>query len=414
MSPNPVFSSVEAPSKPSLEQRVQSLRLADKKSSNQPTNQLVPWGFCGILLLTSLALGYRTYRTGPVMINPDFPEKKTLSTSAQPPRETPTPAESASAGDLTLEYKGFVIAPHIIQVSPKVGGMLEWISPELEEGRRFREGELLGLIENIDYLADRNQYLGNLKNLEAQLNRQKQLPRPEEIPAAESKVKEAEANMLDQKDQKQRAERLFSQRVINEEDLVKRRQALQIAEYQLATKQADLALLKAGAWKPDLMAAESLVLKARAELERSQWKLDNTFIYAPISGTILTKKAEKGNLVNPSAYSNGVSASLCEMADLSDLEIELEIQERDISRVMINQPCRIVPEAYKQRSYNGHVSRILPQALRSKAAVVVRVKVSIPSDEEGIYLKPEMGVIVSFLKPMDQKFSSLEKTKEKN
>jgi multidrug resistance efflux pump len=277
--------------------------------------------------------------------------------------------------------------------------MLEWIPNDLEEGRRFNAGDLLGIIENVDYKADRDQSLGNLKNLEAQLLRQQQLPRPEELPASKAKVREAEANLLDQRDQCRRAEQLFTQRVIGEEDLVKRRQAFLVAEHQLAARQAEYDLLHAGAWEPDLKAAESLVIKAQAELDRAQWKLDNTFIYAPISGTILTKKAEKGNLVNPSAYSNGLSASLCEMADLSDLEIELEIQERDIGRVVVQQPCRIVPEAYRDRVYDGYVARMMPQALRSKSAVVVRVKVTIPPKEEGVYLKPEMGAIVSFLKP---------------
>src|SRR5271165_4750922 len=103
----------------------------------------------------------------------------------------------------------------------------------------------------------------------------------------------------------------------------------------------------AGSWKPDVQAGEALVVKARADLVKAQWRLDNTFVYAPVTGTILSKKAEKGNLVNPSAFSNGVSANLCDMADLCDLEVELEIQQRVISRVVVGQRCLVVPEAYQ-------------------------------------------------------------------
>jgi HlyD family secretion protein len=386
----------------SLGEKVRSLRLTDKQDGSAAPNRLLPWGLCAIFFVTTLAIGYRTYRLTPADLTPIGATTSPKPASTVDSKTGLAATPGGETGELTLEYKGYVIAPHVIQVSPKVGGMLEWIAPDLEEGRRFQAGDLLGIIENVDYKADRDQSLGNLKNLEAQLDRQQHLPRPEEVPAAKAKVREAEANLFDLRDQWQRAERLFVQRVINEEDLVKRRQAFQMADHQLAARQAELDLLKAGAWKPDLLAAESLVIKARAELDRSQWKLDNTFIYAPISGTILTKKAEKGNLVNPAAYSNGLSASLCEMADLSDLEIELEIQERDIARVTLNQPCRIVPEAYRQRVYQGYVARVMPQALRSKSAVVVRVKVSIPAKEEGLYLKPEMGAIVSFLKPKDK------------
>ena len=85
------------------------------------------------------------------------------------------------------------------------------------------------------------------------------------------------------------------------------------------------------------------------------------------------------------------------MADLSDLEIDLSIQERDVARVFKDQKCKVRAEAYPERMYEGHVSRLMPIADRAKGAVPVRVKVVIPAAEEGVYLKPEMGVNVSFL-----------------
>ena len=86
------------------------------------------------------------------------------------------------------------------------------------------------------------------------------------------------------------------------------------------------------------------------------------------------------------------------MADLSDMEVELTIQERDISRVSPGQKCRVRADAFPDRVYSGHVSRIMPIADRAKGAVPVRVKLDIPREEEGVYLKPEMGAVVSFLK----------------
>ena len=61
---------------------------------------------------------------------------------------------------------------------------------------------------------------------------------------------------------------------------------------------------------------------AKADLAKAKWRLDNTAIRAPVSGTILKKNAEYANLVNPQAFSNGTSSSLCDMADLTELEIE--------------------------------------------------------------------------------------------
>ena len=53
-------------------------------------------------------------------------------------------------------------------------------------------------------------------------------------------------------------------------------------------------------------------------------------------------------------------------------------------------------EAYPDRVYAGVVSHLMPIADRSKGAIPVRVKLTVPREEEGVYLKPEMGAIVSF------------------
>jgi multidrug resistance efflux pump len=146
---------------------------------------------------------------------------------------------------------------------------------------------------------------------------------------------------------------------------------------------------------------------AKAELAKAQWRLDNCVIRAPVTGVILSKKAEEGDIVNPVAFN--VSASLCEMADLSDLEVEMKIQERDISLIHVGQACRIRPEAYRDRLYEGYVSKIIPAADRGIGAVPVRVKVVrvvLPKDEaaenlqteQGKYLRPDMGAVVAFLK----------------
>jgi len=63
----------------------------------------------------------------------------------------------------------------------------------------------------------------------------------------------------------------------------------------------------------------------------------------------------------------------------------------------VNQKCRVRAEAFPDRAYDGTVSRLMPIADRAKGAIPVRVKIRIPREEEGVYLKPEMGAIVSFL-----------------
>src|SRR5206468_4212653 len=97
---------------------------------------------------------------------------------------------------------------------------------------------------------------------------------------------------------------------------------------------------------------------AQARFARANWRLQNCSIKAPVTGVILTKKAEFGSLINPVV--GGVSTSLCEMADLSDLEVDLEVDERDVSKVFDGQDCTIRVDAYPKRLYKGYVSRIMP------------------------------------------------------
>jgi HlyD family secretion protein len=65
--------------------------------------------------------------------------------------------------------------------------------------------------------------------------------------------------------------------------------------------------------------------------------------------------------------------------------------------------CKVRAEAYPERMYDGVVSRLMPQADRGKGSVPVRVRVNVPKEEEGVYLKPDMGVVVFFFKKNDNK-----------
>jgi multidrug resistance efflux pump len=138
-----------------------------------------------------------------------------------------------------------------------------------------------------------------------------------------------------------------------------------------------------------------------AERDKAKWRLDACVVLAPISGVILEKKTELGNTVRPEAFSNGLSASVCDMADLKSLEVEVDISERDIREIRKGQKCIIRTEAFTEKKYDGIVARIMPVASRSKASVTVRVKIFVPDDERD--LRPEMRARVQFLKNEEEK-----------
>jgi multidrug resistance efflux pump len=305
-----------------------------------------------------------------------------------------------------------------VQVSPKISGMIIWLNPRFEEGQHFtapKEGEpinedqhLLARLEDVDYRADRDH---SKAALDSAIQRHAELTRSweEEKEQAKAELDEQVANMDQLKLDADRSARLLRSNSLAEKDYEQAKFSYDAMERRVRRLRIAYSLMVRGPRVDRIRQAEADVESCRADLAKAQWKLENCAITAPVSGTILTKKAEKGNLVIPSAFAsdNGLSASLCDMANLSDLEVDLKIQERDISNIVKGQTCTVMPEAYQNYApfrkihpdgYEGKVSRMMPTADRGQSAIPVRVKIVVPKEEEGVYLKPDMGVIVNFHK----------------
>jgi len=295
---------------------------------------------------------------------------------------------------VVLESKGYIIPAHQIQVSPiEVGGRV--IELFVEEGKRFKKGDVLAVLEKTSYEALAAETVASLAAAEQRHLELQRGFRKEEIEQAKAELNEAMTQLKQTELEYKRNRELrgpaipardFEAAEAQYHGMVKRVERLRLA----------VTLLDMGPREERIAAARAEVEQSKARLTQARWRLENCTIRAPLDGTILTKKAELGNLVNPLAF-GATSGSICEMADLSDLEVELDITERDVSKVSKGMLCRIHTEAYPTRHYDGVVDRLMPIANRAKGAVPVRVKVKVPKEEEGVYLKPEMGAVVAFL-----------------
>ena len=124
--------------------------------------------------------------------------------------------------------------------------------------------------------------------------------------------------------------------------------------------------------------------------------LGNTIIRSPIAATVLERNVEQGEFVTTGFVGDrGAKGYVVSIADLNDLRVELDISQNDFAKVAPRQPCWIVTDAYPDKKYRGEVDLISPEANRSKATVLVRVKVLDPD----ALLKPDMNATVSFLSP---------------
>ena len=384
----------KAPSEPALEalsERVRAIRLPVPEETSPGLGRPGRWVVAVLLLAATVGLGYLAWRA-----TQQPQESLPPAEPGTPPEVFPAGGPALKEGEIVLQAKGYIVPKHQILISPLVSGRI--VRLNCDEGQRVQQGELLVEIESTEYEAE---YQRALANVEAAKQRYQELQkyREEEIRQARAELAEAQHQLAQAEDDHRRAEDLFARGIITQQEYDSSRRQAEMLRQRVNRLQAALELMEKGPREERRQAALAELQAAQAELARAQWRLDNCKIYAPITGTILKKNAERWNLVNPLATQG--SYSICEMADLSQLEVEVSVPERDIGNIFEGQLCKVYAEAYPEdifpgRVYAGRVSRLMPIADRAKGAIPVRVEFRVPPEEQGKYLKPEMGAMVSF------------------
>lgn len=399
----------------SLEERVKSLKISNVvEMQGTKKSTIFAWGLCFIMMFVAGLMTWRSYKITPAALD-STPQKTvsqvnnfTGSDSVKTVRENTQPGAVKGKENIVLEAKGYVVPVHQIQVSPKVPGMIEKLY--VEEGKRVKKGDVLAVLESIDYKADFEKAKAVLQVATQRKLEIKNGNRPEEIEQSKQEYLECLSNLEQLRGDLVRNRKLTGSASLSQREMDVASYSFEGMERKCSKLKFAYDLMVKGPREEKLKVAEAEVDQAAAELVKAQWRLNNCVITAPVSGVILTKKSEEGNIINPAAFN--ISASLCEMADLTDLEVDLSIQERDVASVFKGQKCMVMPEAFQNfapflklhpKGYEGVVSRLMPIADRGKGAIPVRVKIRVSPEEEGVYLKPDIGVIVAFMKDQDSK-----------
>jgi RND family efflux transporter MFP subunit len=176
-------------------------------------------------------------------------------------------------------------------------------------------------------------------------------------------------------------------------DATEQEAALKLAQAKLQLAEARLAKAKAAPSRGDVAIAQARVKVAQAQIVLAEHRVQCTVIRAPVSGTVLVKRAEVGSWIEPKG--NQVYANLCDLANLRKLDVEIWAPEKEFSKVFQGQSCVIQMEAVPSTSYKGQVVRILPVADRAKGAFGLRVRVDVP--EKDHRLRPELSALVQFI-----------------
>jgi len=330
-------------------ERLQSLHIAPEQRRRASGSVWKILALVGLILAAGTYFawprkgdGVRVFRGG-VKVESKEPASAVASAAAAPPASAPAaPAAPGKAEDVTFTVSGYIVNRERIEVSPRFMGLVEWIG--VKKGDRVEKGQVVVRLDDAEQKA-------RLTEIEGQL--------------AAARVGVERAKIA--------AERVQRLRATNNE----------------TQEKADEARLAVEGAQATLRQIEGIRDFAGVQLE---W----TVIHSPINGVVLEKLAEPGELVSPQSFggTRGPSTALLAVADMNDLQVEIDVNESDLPKIRAGQRCRIAPEAFPDRKYDGSVAEIAPEANRQKGTLQIKVQIEKPDR----YLTPELSAKVEFLR----------------
>lgn len=241
--------------------------------------------------------------------------------------------------EIRAEAAGQIEPIRMVEVKSKVSGELTRIN--VETGDEVRQGELIATVDPRD-----------VRNTLAQMQADQELAR---------------ARVETTRSQRRRAEELAKAGVLSTQDLENARLEETNANAQL--------------------------VKARTNLQLAQEKMGDVTIRAPITGTIIEKGVEQGQIIASASANVSGGTTVVKMADLATVQARALVDEVDIGRIQPGQAATVEVEAYPGRTFRGSVTKIEPQAVVEQNVTMFPVLINLPNPER--LLKPGMNAEVS-------------------
>jgi len=346
-------------------------------SSSRWTSRLI---VAGVLLLVGLGAAYLVA------------DRALAASEVEVRRVAVASSGDGGGGDVALNATGYIVAAHRIEVAAKVVGKVSWIG--VEKGDRVTEGQVIVRLEDDEYRAQLDQARGNLGNLQAKLDQLLHGSRPEEVAQAMANLNVAKADEENARLTLERIRKLAADGVMATQNLDDTQG--RYGQAAARTKALDRAyeLVRIGPRQEEIDAARAQVQQARGQVDLAQTNLNNTVIRAPITGTILERNVERGEFLTTGFVGDrGAKGYVVSLADLNDLEVELDISQSDFAKLRQGQKGIVTTDAYPDRKYEGYIREVSPEGNRQKATVQIKVKIVKPD----FYLRPEMNASVAFL-----------------
>jgi HlyD family secretion protein len=234
----------------------------------------------------------------------------------------------------TITANGKIQPETEVKITPDVSG--EIVELNVVEGQYVKEGTLLLRIKPDTYISIRDRAAAAVNSAKANLaNAQARL--------AQVKAQFTQTNLSYERNKK-----LWDQRTISE------------SEWESAQSQFEMAKADVDAAEQNVKSAEYSVKSAEASLKEAQENLTKTSIYSPMSGTVAQLNVEKGERVVGTEMMSGTD--IMQVADLTRMEVKVEVNENDIVRVNMHDTAIVEVDAYLDQQFRGVVTEIANSA----------------------------------------------------
>lgn len=289
--------------------------------------------------------------------------------------------------DHVINISGNIEATEV-DVGFKISGRI--VERPFEEGAWVEKGRVLAKLDNEDLKNRLEVARATLVSARARLEKLLAGSRPEEVRQAEAALQQAQFDLDNKQLAYDRMKMLYGKQVIAKESYDNAETAFKVAQAALDRARENYQLVREGPRKEDIDDARAQVEQSRASLKLAETQLGYSVLYSPLSGVILVKSGEIGEVVNP-------GTPVLTIADIQKVWLKAYISETDLGKVKWGQEVIVTTDLHPKKEYKGTVSFISSQAEftpkniqteKERVTLVYRIKVDLENPDRE--LKPGM------------------------
>ncbi len=261
-----------------------------------------------------------------------------------------------------------------VEVKSKASGIVEKLYVDINN--QVKKGQQLAQLDQQEILAQVDAQRAQLASAEANVSAYEANIEQDKVNAAAPDLPMYKATLDRNLEMKKSG--IVSQQALDDTN----------KEYLAALTRRDSAKAQIGVDTAKLKQAHAQVLQSQASLKQLEEQLSYTTIVAPMDGVILSRDVEIGDAVSSILVLGSTATLVMTEGDINQVYVQGKVDEADISHVYMDQPARIKVESFRDRTFNGKVTKIAPLGVQKDNVTTFEVRVSI--DNPGGELKANM------------------------